>query len=63
MLAGALLLNITGLAQAADMPLKALPPPKVDAPVKKSTALTLVITLPEPVVLARIPPAPSETPM
>src|SRR5271169_6897628 len=27
MLAGALLLNITGLAQAADMPLKALPPP------------------------------------
>src|SRR5271168_4142117 len=27
MLAGALLLNIAGLAQAADMPLKALPPP------------------------------------
>jgi hypothetical protein len=27
MLAGALLLAVTGLAQAADMPLKALPPP------------------------------------
>jgi outer membrane immunogenic protein len=27
MLAGALLLNVTGLAQAADMPLKALAPP------------------------------------